>query len=78
MAVFVVCTLPHQVLWLLIDFKFSGDEYFSPTILNVAHLITYANCVINPLLYGHYDKKFRLNILRVYQDFKRYVQYFVL
>ena len=69
--VFIVCTLPHQVLWLLIDFKYKGDEYFSHDTMNLAHLITYANCVINPLLYGQYNEKFRRNIRRMYLNLRK-------
>ena len=72
--VFIFCNLPHQVLWLLIDFKHIGNEFFSQKTLNFAHLVTYTNCVINPLLYGQYNKKFRRNIQRNCQNLKKFIQ----
>ena len=58
-SVFIVCMLPNQIQWILMDFF---DESFDE--MHLVHLVTYANCVINPLLYGHYDRQFRENFCK--------------
>lgn len=74
MLVFTICMLPNQVLWLLIDFKYDGNEFFNSTTLFVAYLVTYVNCLLNPILYGQYNKTFCSNLHRVYRNFKKNIQ----
>lgn len=75
MSVFAVCMLPNHLLWLLIDFAHGGDEFFSRHTRAVIHFVTYANCFINPLIYGRYDKRFVRNIKQMYEDIRRKNRY---
>ena len=70
-SVFVICMLPNQILWLVIDFREKSDGFFSELTQSAIHLITYANCVINPFLYGNYDKRFRRDLRSTLLEFQR-------
>ena len=66
--VFIIFMLPHQILWLLIDFQFDGDEKnVDPLVKHVTYILTYANCVLNPWIYGRLNKKFRKDFRRTFR-----------
>lgn len=51
MIVFATCMLPNQIHWILVDFVHHGDQYYGQIGASVSYLLTYANCVVNPLIY---------------------------
>lgn len=57
--IFIVFMLPNHVLWLFIDFKEDGNEFFDPIVYNLAYILTYANCVLNPFVYGRISRSFK-------------------
>lgn len=77
MLVFTICMLPNQVLWHLVDFYYNGNEAFSSLTHDIAYLITYTNCIINPLIYGQYNKKFRANVSRTFITIRKRLRGFL-
>lgn len=62
--VFSICMLPHQILWYVIGFHEEGNEDSHTILSQITYIITYSNCVINPWLYGKFDRHFRNCVLR--------------
>lgn len=58
-AIFVTFSLPNQLLWLYIDFFKNGDDTFDSQIINISYILTYANCVLNPWIYGLRNSKYK-------------------
>ena len=52
LLVFLIFSLPNQMLWLYIDFFTDGDVLFDENIINISYILTFTNCVLNPLVYG--------------------------
>ncbi|XP_057298120.1 neuropeptide Y receptor type 5-like [Hydractinia symbiolongicarpus] len=68
--VFVVFMLPNQVLWLIIDFDSNGNEYFNPLVRDIVYILTYANCVLNPWIYGRMNRHFRKDFKTLFAKLK--------
>ena len=69
--IFIVFMLPNQVLWLFIDFKEDGNEFFDPIVYNLAYILTYANCVLNPLVYGRVSRSFKKSFNKLFEKIGR-------
>ena len=52
LMVFLIFALPNQVLWVYMDFFASGSGEIDGTIVNISYMLTFANCFLNPLIYG--------------------------
>ena len=52
LLVFLIFSLPNQIVWLYIDFFTDGNALFNENIINISYMLTFANCVLNPLVYG--------------------------
>ena len=55
--VFLIFALPNQLLWLYIDFAQDGNINFDESITNLSYTLTFANCVVNPIVYGKRNSK---------------------
>ncbi|XP_066930548.1 uncharacterized protein [Clytia hemisphaerica] len=55
--VFIIFALPNQLLWLYIDFAKDGNINFDEGITNLSYILTFANCVVNPIIYGKHNSK---------------------
>ncbi|XP_065654082.1 orexin receptor type 2 [Hydra vulgaris] len=64
--VFVIFMLPNQIYWITVTFnKSNNTNRPNPVIYNVVYILTYANCVFNPWIYGGLNERFRKDFKRV-------------
>ena len=62
--VFTTCMLPNQIYWLWVDFG-SGYESKNYTMAGiVCRMFTYANSVLNPMIYAIFRKEFKTGFRR--------------
>ncbi|XP_057298209.1 neuropeptide FF receptor 2-like [Hydractinia symbiolongicarpus] len=55
-VVFIISAFPIHVIWLIRDF----NKYrFSPILISITNITKYANCIVNPWIYGRLNKNFR-------------------
>ncbi|XP_012553815.1 neuropeptide Y receptor type 5 [Hydra vulgaris] len=54
--VFVVFMLPNQIYWITLYFSQNKQNHI---VYNVVYILTYANCVFNPWIYGGLNQRFR-------------------
>jgi len=59
-AVFAVCMLPHQVVWLWITF--GKDVTYSDSLLTFAYMFTFTSSFANPLLYFTHNPSLRARL----------------
>ena len=64
LLVFLIFSLPNQMLWLYIDFFTEGDVLFDENIINISYMLTFANCVLNPLIYGRRRRKYDKTMIK--------------
>ena len=69
--IFIIFMLPNQVLWLFIDFKEDGNEFFDPLVYNLVYILTYANCVLTPLVYGRISRSFKKSFNKLFEKIGR-------
>ena len=69
--IFIIFMLPNQVLWLFIDFKEDGNEFFDPLVYNLVYILTHANCVLSPLVYGRISRSFKKSFNKLFEKFGR-------
>ncbi|XP_057309183.1 orexin receptor type 2-like [Hydractinia symbiolongicarpus] len=62
-VIFIITALPIQVLWILVDFT---NHSWPMMLSDMISITKYANCVVNPWLYGRLNKNFR-------KDFKQLI-----
>jgi len=56
-VIFVVFSLPNQVLWLYIDFGINGNYWnINQDMITFSYLLTFTNCLLNPWIYGQWNK----------------------
>lgn len=65
--IFVIFLLPNQILWLWMDFKEDRSEHLNPVIADVTYLLTYVNCVFNPIIYGGLNRNIPLTFKRLFK-----------
>lgn len=58
-TVFILFMLPNEILWLYKDFSMHPNESVNSIIADASYLLTYANCVLHPLVYCGFNKRFR-------------------
>ena len=64
-AIFAVCMLPNQVLWLWSDFGGGNKHQDLNTIKIICWLFTYTNCVCNPVIFMIFCKEFRAELAKI-------------
>ncbi|XP_065654079.1 uncharacterized protein LOC100213349 [Hydra vulgaris] len=55
-TVFVIFMLPNQIYWMTLYFSHISQNECA---VNIVYILTYANCVLNPWIYGGLNRTFR-------------------
>ncbi|PFX21327.1 Neuropeptide FF receptor 2 [Stylophora pistillata] len=65
--IFLIFMMPHQLLWLSLQYasNASGFQQYEDLIVFVCGAFTYANSVLNPVVYGVCNGNFRRGVLSV-------------
>lgn len=65
--IFLIFMMPHQLLWLSYEYasNTSGFQQHEDLVVFVCRAFTYANSVLNPLVYGVCNGNFRRGVLSV-------------
>lgn len=60
---FAVFLLPHQIMWLILDFANGEKKLYFRDVLNIVYIFTYAITIINPILFFIYNPEFKRHLL---------------
>lgn len=64
-AVFAVCMLPHQVVWL--RFAFGTNVQYPDNLLTFAYIFTFTSSFVNPLLYFTHNPSLRTRLRALFR-----------
>ena len=67
---FVICLLPGQIAWLLLDFVGGGEKEseITQTIFKFADILNILHLCLNPIVYGLSNKHFRRECIQHFFD----------
>lgn len=71
MIVFVLCYLPYQVMFLLMDFNVATDSEYAFIFFDYAYLITWIPNALNPICYGAMDRFYANAFIKLFAIFSR-------
>ena len=66
-TVFAICMFPNQVVWLWADFGGGIENPNYAQISIVCWLFTYANSVVNPIIFGVFSKDFHKGFKKIFE-----------
>ena len=67
---FVICLLPGQIAWLLLDFVGGGEKEseITQTIFKFADILNILHLCLNPIVYGLSNKHFQRECIQHFFD----------
>ena len=65
--VFAICTLPHHLMWLILDFSAGTLWVHFWDLLNIMYIFTYTNSVANPIVFFVFNEELRKMMLKKFQ-----------
>ena len=65
---FVICLLPGQIAWLLLDFGGQKESEITQTVFNLADILDILHSCLNPIVYGLSNKRFRRECIQHFFD----------
>ncbi|XP_031561907.1 orexin receptor type 2-like [Actinia tenebrosa] len=71
MIVFVLCYLPYQVMFLLMDFKVATESEYTFILFDYAYFITWIPNALNPICYGAMDRFYASAFVKLFAFFRR-------
>ena len=65
---FVICLLPGQIAWLLLDFGGQKESEIAQTIFKFGNILNILHPCLNPIVYGLSNKHFRRECIQLFFD----------
>ena len=65
---FVICLLPGQIAWLLLDFGGQKESEITQAVFKFADILDILHACVNPIVYGLSNKRFRRECIQHFFD----------
>ena len=65
---FVICLLPGQIAWLLLDFGGQKESEITQAVFKFANILDILHACLNPIVYGLSNKRFRRECIQLFFD----------